>query len=195
MGLNLYYSATSPYARKARILVIELALEDRVELVSANPMEHGQVPNPLSKVPCLVMDDGETLFDSPVICAYLETLATGELASATNWPVQRLQALADGVMDAAFNYVMETKRPDEQQSDYWKSRWLNAISSSVKEMSVVFGSVESPFDIGRISMAAALGYLDLRMGHINWRAGVPRLADWFEAISKRESMIRTIPPK
>lgn len=191
--MKLYYSATSPYARKVRILIIELGLEDRVELVSANPMEQGQVPGPLSKVPCLSLDNGDTLFDSPVICAYLEALATGELASATNWTLQRMQALADGVMDAAFSYVMEVRRPEERQSEYWKARWLTSIRNAVKEMALVSGSVENPFDTGRISMAAALGYLDFRIAHINWRSGVPDLNAWYEVVSRRRSMTLTEP--
>lgn len=136
--MKLFYSPTSPYARKCRALAIEKGIEGRLEIITASPMSNPpelQAANPLGKVPALVLADGSCIVDSPVICAYLDSLGdTPRLIPAD--PAARFdaltrEALADGIMDAAFAIVMERKRPEPQRSAEWLLRWTSAIRRSV----------------------------------------------------------------
>lgn len=190
--MKLYYSPTSPYARKARIVILECG--QSVELQAENVIDHpDSVPNPLNKVPCLVLDDGSTLFDSPVICGYLLAQA-GRADESTDWAARRLEAIGDGIMDAAFSLVMETKRPEAQQSDFWKARWQAAILGALDELETTLPEFSGQFGLGEVSLAAALGYLDFRLGHMAWRENRPRLESWFATVAERSSVKETRPP-
>lgn len=199
--MKLYYSATSPYARKVRVLIMEQGLQDAVELVRADPMAENaatRIGNPLSKIPALELDDGTHLFDSPVIFEYLDHQAGGEpllpTDGARRWSVLKAQALGDGILDAALSLVMESRRPEEQQSEFWQARWISAIHRGVDDMAEDIQADEASFDLGRISYACALGYLDFRLPDLNWRAPHPDLVEWFSEISRRESFVLTVPP-
>ena len=199
--MKLYYSATSPYARKVRVLIMEQGLQDAVELVRADPMAENaatRIGNPLSKIPALELDDGTHLFDSPVICEYLDHQAGGEpllpADGARRWSVLKAQALGDGILDAALSLVMESRRTEEQQSEFWQARWISAIHRGVDDMAEDIQADEASFDLGRISYACALGYLDFRLPDLNWRAPHPGLVEWFSEISRRESFVLTEPP-
>ena len=124
--MKLFYSPTSPYARKCRALAIEKGIEGRLEIITASPMSNPpalQAANPLGKVPALLLDNGQCIVDSPVICAYLDSLTDAPRLIPAD-PAARIdaltrEALADGIMDAAFAIVMERKRPDQQRSPEW----------------------------------------------------------------------------
>jgi glutathione S-transferase len=198
--MKLFYSPTSPYARKCRIVAIERGLEQQVEIVNASPLSDPpdlQRANPLGKVPALVLADGRCIVDSPVICEFLDGIG----ASAPLIPrdltarieARTREALADGIMDAAFNLTMEKKRPEPQRSPEWIGRWTGAIRRSVAH----FNAAQRPaarFDLGDITLACALGYLDLRHGDLAWRSEAPALASWFAATSERYSLSSTVPP-
>ena len=195
--MKLYYSATSPYARKVRVLIIEHGLQEAVELVRADPMAENaasKIGNPLSKVPALEMDDGAHLFDSPVICEYLDHQAAGEplLAreGASRWAVLTAQALGDGILDAALSLVMESRRPETERSAYWQDRWTAAIHRGVDQIAEDVASDREAFDLGRIAYACALGYLDFRLPDLDWRGPHPNLLAWFEDMSARESFVQ-----
>lgn len=200
--MKLYYSATSPYARKVRVLIIEHGLQEAVELVRADPMAENaasKIGNPLSKVPALELDDGAHLFDSPVICEYLDHQAAGEplLAreGAARWAVLTAQALGDGILDAALSLVMESRRPETERSAYWQDRWTAAIHRGVDQIAEDVASDREAFDLGRIAYACALGYLDFRLPDLDWRGPHPNLLVWFEDMSARESFALTTPPE
>jgi glutathione S-transferase len=159
--------------------------------------------NPLGKVPCLIMEDGGAVFDSRVIVEYLDTItpiarlipANGrERAEVRTW-----EALADGVLDAAILVRLEqTQRPREQQSEKWIARQMDKIHAGLAAMSR--GLAEKPWCNGQtytladIAVGCALGYLDFRFGHIDWRSQYQNLARLHEKLAARPSFIETAPP-
>lgn len=198
--MKLFYSPTSPYARKCRVVAIEKGLETQVEIVASSPMASGAdllAVNPLSKVPALALPDGRCIVDSPVICQFLDGLSDGARMIPADGPARieclTREALADGITDAAFSLTMERKRPAEQQSPEWIGRWVNAIRRTVAHFDAHVPQRSTP-DLGDIALACALGYLDLRHGDLGWRASAPALSGWFEAISERPSLASTVPP-
>jgi len=202
--MKLFYSPTSPYARKCRVVAIEKGLEAQVEIVVSSPMASGAdllAVNPLSKVPALALPDGRCIVDSPVICKFLDSLSLGPRLipadAAARIDCLTREALSDGITDAAFSLTMERKRPAEQQSPEWIGRWINAIRRTAAHFDAHIPQRPSPDrgpDLGDIALACALGYVDLRHGDLDWRASAPALAGWFAAISERPSLASTAPP-
>jgi glutathione S-transferase len=196
--MRLLYSPGSPFARKVRIVLREKGLLDRIEETVANPHENGAELlslNPLAKVPTLQVGEG-SLFDSPLVCEYLDGLAGGRLLIPTErearMAVLRLQALADGIMDAAVACVLELRRSDSAPSQHWLGRWENAIARSVAAL----GGSELPteMNLGGIALACALDYLSFRFPTIAWRVDYPDLALWRDAYVDRPSFADTAPP-
>ena len=202
--MRLLSSPTSPYARKVRMTVIEKGLADRVAIVPGVPLgtadEAAAVRrvNPLGKIPALVLDTGEALYDSPVICEYLDAIGTGPAllpASGTGrWTALRLQALGDGVADAAFNIVMEHRRAEALRSSEWLDRWTRAIHGAADALEEALAAGPLAADLGAIAIAAAFGYVDFRLPQIDWRAGRPRLTAAFADLAARPSFVATAPP-
>lgn len=195
----MIYSATSPYARKVRMLIIEKGLSDRIEVRVANPLQDPPellAANPLAKVPALIVERGFTLFDSPLLCAYLDSLSEPRLIPAAGrerWQVLRREALADGITDAAVSSVMEGRRIESQRSPEWLTRWHSAILRGVVELEKESGALGEGFEVGAIASAAALAYLDFRLPQIDWRAQAPGLAAWLETVRSRASFVSTVP--
>ena len=188
--MKLFYSAASPFVRKVRLAAALRGISDRIELVATDTMASPPellAANPLSKIPALVRDDGATLFDSPVICEYLDTIgeapplfpASGE----ARWTALRLQALADGIMDAAVAAVYEGRRPQEDARSANIARQKAAIARALDLAEAEADTLEAPWTIGSVTLVAALGYLDFRLGADAWRTGRPRLAAWYERVS------------
>lgn len=202
--MKLYFANTSPYARKARMTVIEKALEDRVEAIFQNPFDDSpelKTANPLGKVPALVTDTGEAIFDSRVICAYLDTLVGRPRLYPTGdalWSARVGETMADGILDAAFATVMERRRPEAQQSSDWIGRWRASLDRTFTAIEAELAKGGSRFDgdltIAHIALGAALGYLDFRLPDIDWRTGNDHLAAWYHTFSTRDAMQRTAPP-
>lgn len=199
--LKLFYSPTSPYARKVRVVLRETGLISRVEEMPANSLAEGAaeiIQNPLSKVPSFVREDGSVLIDSPVICEWLDAQAPGIALVPTDgearWSCLRRQALADGIMDAAFNTVMENIRSDSEKSQHWLTRWQGAIERSIDAMVAETVAPDERFDLGDITFACALGYVNFRLPQIGWASRLPELSAWYEAHSERSSMLETRPP-
>jgi glutathione S-transferase len=198
--MELYYSITSPYARKVRVLIHEIGLNDRVNLTLCNPfadVEKLQQVNPLRKIPALVLDDGNSLYDSPVICEYLDSLhnqiSTVPIAGIARFNVLRQQAIADGIMDAAISIVMEIRRTDAERSNNWITRWTTAINASLDILETDILTCSDPVNIGQIAIGCALGYLDFRLADLHWRTDRVKLATWFDLFATRESMKITNP--
>ena len=201
--MTLIYSTTSPFARKVLITAMELGLRDQITLEIAHPLRNAEQvseANPLGKVPCLLTDAGQMVVNSPVICQFLQRMAHAgpELHDPSYMDidtVERVQALADGLMDAAVALVMESLRPEEQRSDLWQERWYGALNRTlafieryeVSRLRTAFGSM------AEISLACALDYLDFRHPDYDWRESAPELELWLSEISGAESFAATVP--
>lgn len=188
--LILRSSPTSPFGRKIKIVIAELRLEERVEVVAADtadPADSLRRQNPLGKVPTLVLEDGATLFDSRVIAEYLDHLAGGGRlfpAGEARFAQLRLQALADGICDAALLQVYELRlRAAEMRSQSWTDNQAGKVARTLAALE----SSPPVFDrprIGEIALACALGYLDLRFEGA-WRAGHPALVAWLDGFAAK----------
>ena len=194
--MRLLYSALSPFARKVRVLALEKGHADRIALEPATPYQDDavRVLNPLNKVPTLITDEGEVIYDSAVICDYLDGLAGPRLipdAQPERHRALTLEAAADGMGDAALLVVRERMRPDSEHRQDLFDRQLKSINAALTLFDSAGFSTER-FDIGEIAVAVQLGYLDARKV-ADWRDGRPALAAWFEVVSKRNSMIASDP--
>lgn len=198
--MKLCYSATSPYVRKVVVAGIELGLDGKIVREPTSAWDPGTTlgqVNPLGKVPALVTDDGVALFDSPVICEYLDGVAGGGKlfppAGPARWTALRRQALADGTSDAAVLRLLESRRPAEKQSADWIARQKTVVARSLDALEAEAKSLGTEVTIGHVAIGCTLGYLDLRFGADAWRDGRPGLARWYEGFAKRPSMSTTVP--
>jgi glutathione S-transferase len=202
--MKLHTNPASPFGRKVKVLAIEAGLYDRLELhnVQTSPVgaDLGLVAdNPLGKIPCLVLEDGGVLYDSRVICEYLDTLHGQQrlfpAEGPARWTALRRQALGDGIAEAAVLTRYETfLRPEEQRWPAWIDGQLDKVKRGLDRLESEAGALGERIDIGTIAIGCALGYLDFRYGTLGWRATRPGLAAWFEQFAARESMLRTLPP-
>ncbi len=198
-AMKLRYSTTSPYVRKVLITAIETDQESVIDRIPTNPWDpETDLPedNPLGKVPALVVDEGLTLFDSPVICEYLCSRVGAPLIPKQGfdrWRVLRLQALGDGLLDAAVLRLLEGRRPAETQKADWIERQKRVIGRALDALEEVVGDWGEELTLGQVTAGAALGYLDFRFPGDEWRNGRPGLAGWYETFSRRPSMKETVP--
>ena len=198
--MKLHISPSSPYARKVRVTIRELGIEDRIEEAVTIPWDEGAdavMHNPTGKVPALITDDGDSLFDSPVICEYLDSLG-GRVslfpsAGPARWAALRRQALADAMLDAMVARRVEGNRPGDADSEYWINRHWSAVWRCIDEMERTLPNGDKPIDIGDIAVAVALAQVLFRFGDRDWRPSRPRLASWFEEIARRPSLAATHP--
>jgi glutathione S-transferase len=204
--MKLIGSTTSPYVRKVRIVMSEKKLDYQFieENVWAADTKMAQY-NPLGKVPCLLMDGGEAVFDSRVIVEYLDTLSpVGKLIPSSGREraeVKTWEALADGVLDAAVLARLEdtwTGRSAAERSQAWVDRQMDKIDMSLKAMSLGLGDKAYcsgiHLSLSDVATGCALGYLDFRFPHIDWRSAHPNLAKLADKLAKRPSFIDSLPP-
>ncbi|NYT35694.1 glutathione S-transferase family protein [Allopusillimonas soli] len=200
--MKIYYSPSSPYVRKCMVAAHELGLADRIQKLdsAASPvtmdMNVAQA-NPLGKVPTLLTDEGLALFDSRVVCEYLDDLGRGSLfprEGALRWQVLAEQALADGMLDAALlaRYEKAT-RPGEFQWQAWIDGQMKKIANGLQHFEQHVETLADRVDIGTIALACALGYLDFRYADYEWRAAHGGLGEWYAGFSARPSMKATAP--
>jgi glutathione S-transferase len=196
--MKLFYSPTSPYARKVLACAIARDLDSQIELIPTNPHNSPAellAANPLSKIPCLVTGDGLSLFDSPVICEYLDSLDGGlplfPRAGGARWHALTEQALADGIMDAAVGRRGEQGRPQEAARDAVMERQKQSVARSLDLLES--DPPSQTLDVGSISVACALGYLTLRFSDEPWREGHPKLTAWFSQFGLNPCIARTKP--
>jgi glutathione S-transferase len=199
--LHLYGSGASPFVRKARVLIAEAGITDvdYVE-VSASPMggeDRINNANPLGKIPSLVRDNGPTIYDSNVICRFLDAHARGHFyPEARLWEVLTLEATADGIMEAAIAIIYERRfRPEHLWWPDWHEAQWTKIARALDAIERNWLShLEGPVHMGQIAVACALGYLDLRFSDRDWRNRRPSLAAWYATFAARPSMTSTAPP-
>jgi glutathione S-transferase len=201
--MKLFYSATSPFVRKCLVSAHELGLRERLELVpaAAHPVNRDRsvvAHNPLGKIPTLITEEGTALYDSRVICEYLNTLGDGRLLpkqGSGRWAVLVDQALADGIMDAAvLTRYEEAVRPESLRWKDWTAGQLDKVSCGLAEIEHCHDELGNRVDLGTIAVGCALGYLDFRFQSFGWRDRAPKTAGWFEGFSRRSSMSETRPP-
>ena len=201
--MKLWYSPASPFVRKVLIMAHETGLADQLELVDAtttplNPNNDLAQDNPIGKIPTLVLDDGTSLFDSKVICEYLDGLHDGDkmipVSRAELYNVLVTQAIGDGLMEAAVGIRYEQfLRPEEKQWDNWIEAQTRKVEQALDVLENWRGARIQDIHIGSIAVAAGLDYLDFRKFDIDWRTNRPILTQMHETFSKRESMLATQP--
>lgn len=201
--MKLSYAPTSPYVRKVMVLLHETGQLDDVTLeprmtTPVAPDEGLVTQNPLGKVPALERPDGCTLYDSRVICAYLNDRAEGRLygTGPRHWEMLTLEATADGILDAALLMVYEWRiRPEDKRMAEWVEGQWAKIERALDVIEARWVShLSGPLDMGQIAIGCALGYLDFRHGDRNWRQGRDGLAKWYASFESRPSMQETVPP-
>ncbi|MFZ2854101.1 MAG: glutathione S-transferase [Rhodocyclaceae bacterium] len=200
--MKLIGTLTSPYARKARVVLAEKKIEYDFELDSPwTPESQVANVNPLGKIPVLVLDDNTVLFDSRVIVEYLDNVApNNKLMPAPNrerTEVKRWEALADGVCDAAALIFLERKRPPKQQSADWIARQEDKIARGLEFMSTQLGEntwcMGTHFSLADIAAGCALGYLAFRFPQIEWREKYANLARLYDKLLQRPTFAETMP--
>ncbi len=201
--MKLFYTPTSPFVRKVLVVAHELGLAGRIETVLLRPSPMMSDPtlsraNPINKIPALVTDDGDSLYDSPVICEYLNTLAPERpLVPASGhdrWRVLRVQALCDGVLDASIlTFYERAQRPKE----LWWPAWIDGQTQKARQgldaLEAEVARFGDEVDLAQICAGVALGWIEFRdvLGDI--RATRPKLAAWYERFRARPSMRATEP--
>ena len=199
--MKLPYSPASPYARKVLVLAHETGLIDRIAVTVAGasptgPSAEVAAHNPLGKIPALVLEDGAALYDSRVICEYLDNLSAGPRLfpeGAARWDALTRQALADGLLDAALLTRYErVLRPEPHRWDAWEAGQVGKIRAALDRFESLVGGMPA-LDIGTVALGCALGYLDLRFPDLAWREGRPAVAAWYAEFERRPSMEATVP--
>jgi glutathione S-transferase len=190
--MKLLSNPLSPYGRKVKIAAAMKGLEGRIETIGidTNPLDNPQLSNanPLSKVPALVTESGTALYDSHVICEYLDSLAPSPVlfpkAGQARWDTLVLGALADGILDAALLLVYEKRfRPEQLRHAPWQQRQQGKIDRAVDHLEGSPPAWGASPDYGHLTLASALGYLDFRHEG-KWRAGHPKLVAWLDTFAK-----------
>lgn len=200
--MKLFYTRPSPYARKARAAVLELGLEKRVELVEVTTLTHptSDIPelrreNPLQKVPTLVTDDGERLFDSIVIAEYLDALAGGTLfpKDERRWPSLKLHALAQGIIDAGVAVRLESLRDENMRWDQWIEAHLGKVRRGLDVVEAEPALLSGAFHIGHLTLACAIEWLAFRSVYSKSQDDRSRLSAWYRTVRERPSLMATRP--
>jgi glutathione S-transferase len=203
--MKLFHVGSSPFVRKVMVVAHEAGLVDKLELLDGGttPIEANPIlakSNPVGKIPALILDDGTALANSSVICEYLDSLHSGAkmfpAIGAVRWEALHLQAICDGLMDAAVNNRYEIMvRPEGLRWADWSAAQLAKVDRVINSLETTAHSLGDKVDIGTISVGCACGYLDYRYDDRNWRGSHPKLAAWFAKFEQRASMQATMPPK
>mgnify|MGYP001091704655 CR=1 FL=1 len=199
--MKLYRSATSPYVRKVSVVIREAGLTGIDEITAiGTPVDPGSMPvdqNPLGKIPALVTDEGLVLYDSRVICRYLDSRAGAGLypEAPRLWDTLVVEATADGILDAAVLIVYEARtRPEDLRFSPWvEGQWAKIARALAALETRWMAHLQGPLDMGQIAVGCALGYLEFRHGARDWRKGHPRLAEWEAGFAQRPAMQATLP--
>ena len=194
--MKLYGSLISPFTRKAMVISKELDIKLQLVPRPEDAAEFRRI-NPLGKIPALVLDDGSVLIDSPVICEYLNNLGGGKFFPGMSlwkenngrWKALGMQALADGIADAAVARMVETRQPAPNQAHI--DRHVLAVETGLNALER--SKMADPPTIGEIAAGCTLGYIDFRMPELDWRSSRPKLAEWYAKFSQFKSMLATQP--
>jgi glutathione S-transferase len=194
--LKLRHSTTSPFVRKVVVTALETGQDseiERVKTVTSDPALGAD--NPLQKIPAMILEDGTKLIDSKVICEYLDQRKGGKLipTGAKRWPVLVRQALCDGMLEAAILRRYESQRPDTLRSIEWDSKQKLKVDQGLASLERDVTGFGDAVDLGTLTAAITLDYLDFRFAHEAWREKHPKLATWHKGFSQRPSLLSTRP--
>jgi glutathione S-transferase len=206
--LTLIGSLTSPYVRKVRVALSEKKVEYvfKLEDTWANDSDLAKI-NPLLKVPCLIFEDGFVVVDSRVIVEHIDIISpVAKLIPQTGRQrieIKTIEALADGILDACVNVRLEQTdmiRTDGERCQAWVDRNLRRVHGTLDHLENKMSDktpyfIGSTISLGDIAVSVALGYLDFRFPHIDWRSGHPKLTQLYKKMSERSSFIETCPPQ
>lgn len=197
--MKLHWSPRSPFVRKVMIVAHELGIAGGLQLVRSRAAMAEvnaalSLDNPLNKLPTLVLEDGRALYDSRVICDYLDRSGRlHRLGSPARIDALRRQALGDGLVDLLVLWRNERERPFERQSPPHLAAWEAKVVQTLDRLEAEAPDFAAlPFDIGHVSIGCALGYVDFRFSTLNWRKGRRALADWAAAFEARPSAEATL---
>ncbi|WP_374633479.1 glutathione S-transferase [Ferrovibrio sp.] len=202
-NMKLYYAPASPFVRKINVVAIELGIDNQIERLDCAPgpikrdrdiIEH----NPLGQIPTFLTEDGDWLYDSRVICEYLDhRFGKNKMfpaAGPARWRVLRDQSIGDGILDAAILVRYETwLRPEEFRWADWESGQIDKIFTSLAAIEADIAALQGRVDMGTLTIACSLSYLDFRFDRLQWRAKHPKTAAWYAAFAERPSMRETQP--
>jgi len=197
--MKLAYSPNSPYVRKCVAIAIARGIEAQMELWTIGTSAPAlAAENPLAKVPTLILADGTALYDSPVICEYLDSIGSAPplfpAAGPARWAALRQEALADGILDATQPRRRELALPlDEGRRDYIATQQLK-VTRAIDALEAEADGLGPLTTIGEISIGCALGYLDFRFADEPWRPGHPKLEAWYATVAGLPPLARTVPP-
>lgn len=197
--MKLYFAPPSPFARKIRIIIAEKGLTSRFALEPRNPFDMPAdvvAANPLSKVPTLVLDSGEVLYDSTVIAEYVDSLGGPKMipeVGPARWSTLRWQSLADGILEAGQSIQLERRRPESERSPGWMQRQASTVGRGLDAAERDLDSLGSELTIGHVALGCALGWLEFRLPDLPWRPARPKLTGWEATFSARASMQATRP--
>lgn len=201
--MKLHWSPRSPFVRKVMVFAHETGLAPKIERVRSvvamtKPNAALMRDNPLSKIPTLVTDDGTILYDSDVICEYLDTLHEGPKffppAGPARWQALRWRALGTGLLDALVLWRNERDKPEARQTPELLAAFQAKLAAVLTHLDGEAAALTAtPMNIGHVAIGSALGYLDYRFADANWRNGHAPIAAWFEPVSKRPSFVLTTP--
>jgi glutathione S-transferase len=198
--MKLYWSSRSPFVRKVMVTAHELGLAgqihaERVVVSAAAPNADVMAVNPLNKIPTLILEDGTALYDSRVICEYLDTLHQGPklfpAEPGARFTALRRQALGDGLMEVIVLRLGEQGRPPANQSDKHLAAYRLKIAATLDRLEAEAGGLAETLGIGHVAIACALGHMDFRFAADNWRAGRGGLGRWYDEFAPRPSMQAT----
>lgn len=196
--MKIAYSAASPYVRKVMACAIARGLNDKIERWTVGTTDPALLPfNPLSKVPSFVADDGMMLYDSPVICEYLDSIGGAPklfpAVGPARWNALRQQALGDGILDASQPRRREIALPQDDGRKAYIDLQRGKVSRAVDVLEKEAGTFGELKTIGEISVGCALGYLDFRFANEPWRPGHPQLDAWYAKVVKLPPLAETMP--
>ena len=199
--MKLHYSATSPYVRKVMVCALIRGIAGLLDKQTANPHQSPAellADNPLSKVPALVTKDGTAIYDSPVICEYLDSVGDGPKmfppAGPARWKALRQEALGDGILDAPQPRRREIALPQDEGRQTYIALQQGKVKAALAVLEAEADSLGMLTNIGEITIACALGYMDFRYANEPWRPRHPKLEAWYAKVSAMPAMAQTAPP-
>lgn len=200
--MKLLFSPTSPFVRKVMLVLYLRDMVEKVRLVpgQGTPLQPNKQTvgvNPIGKIPALITDEGEVLYDSRVVCRYLDKISGGGLypADGAEFAVLTREALADGILDAGVLGLYEHRlRPEGMRHQPVLDAMTAKIERSLGEFEKqAEAATTGALTIDKIALAAALGYLDFRYGGLNWRTKAPKLTAWYDEFRETPAMLATAP--
>ena len=196
--MKLAYSPASPYVRKVTACAIARGINDKVERLKIGTTDPALLQhNPLSKVPTLILDDGTTVYDSPVICEYLDSIGTAPklipASGPARWKALTQESLGDGILDATQPRRREIPLPQDEGRKSYIALQQKKVKDALAVLEKQADSLGMLTTIGEITIGCALGYLDFRYQSESWRTRARRLATWYEGFAERKSMQLTVP--